>query len=148
MIPVPGHGTYPMGHATQAYVVARLLHWMIAKSHADADTGAVSGTFAALVRQAYQLAFRISMNRIVAGLHFEVDLWAGRRLGLAIADTIAAFAGDAVSGATIDEGLDPNVVQLAPFTPLLGTEQSDSTALSAGNSLFKVAFNASLGEWK
>jgi hypothetical protein len=153
MIPVPGHGTYPMGHAAQAYVVARLLHRIVAKSRAK--DGEVSGACAALIQQAYQLAFRISENRIVAGVHFEVDLWAGRRLGLAIADAIAAFAEDeaTVSGAPKDEALDLSVERLKQFEqPFdkkpLGEEPPDSAALSARIPLFKCAFDAALEEWK
>ena len=144
MIPVPGHGTYPMGHATQAYVVARLLHWIVAKSRAK--DGALSGALAALMQQAYQLAFRISMNRIVAGVHFAVDLWAGRRLGLAIADAIAALAGYA--DPSINETLDPNFKKSAEFEELLGAEKPNQGALESGTKLFRVAFDAALTEWK
>jgi hypothetical protein len=135
-----------MGHATQAYVVARLLHRIVALT--QGTEGVLSGASAALVEQAYRLAFRIAMNRIVAGVHFEVDLWAGRRLGLAIADSIAALAGDAVGAAPLDPALDPYQAAADAFAPMLGLEERGAGPLSAGTPLFKVAFEAALGEWQ
>jgi hypothetical protein len=41
-----------------------------------------------LITQLYRLAWRISYNRIVAGVHFRCDLIAGARLGIAIADHV------------------------------------------------------------
>lgn len=77
VISTPGHGTYPMGHATQAFAVAHVLKWALA----DATGAPPSGTW---VRQVDLLAHRIGENRIVAGVHFPVDLWGGVRLGVAL----------------------------------------------------------------
>jgi hypothetical protein len=73
-ITTPGHGSFPMGHAVQAFLVASLLQTL---------TGARSND--AWGMQLSRTAFRISVNRVVAGLHFPVDLVAGLVLGQALA---------------------------------------------------------------
>jgi hypothetical protein len=122
----------------------RLLHLLLAQVCSSSAVSGV-GPFAPLVRQGYRLAHRISENRIVAGVHFEVDLWAGRRLGVAIADTIAALAGY------------PAARQSAP--ELLGTEEAAVVAaigpagasaldqLNVGENLVRIAFDAAAKEW-
>ena len=65
----------------------RLLHWL---QHGDAPNDL---KWTPLVNQMYRLAFRIGENRIVAGLHYPVDLKWGAVLGVAIADHIARMAG-------------------------------------------------------
>ena len=69
-ITTPGHGTFPMGHAVQAFLLAGLLQDLLG---VDADD--------AWGIQLTRTAFRISINRVVAGLHFPVDLVAGLVLG-------------------------------------------------------------------
>lgn len=73
-VTTPGHGSYPMGHAVQAFLVASLLQTMCGvREH---------GPWGA---QLNRTAFRIATNRVVAGLHFPVDLVAGLLLGKALA---------------------------------------------------------------
>jgi membrane-associated phospholipid phosphatase len=74
MIGTPGHGALPSGHATEAFMVARVLQLLT-----DPPQGAE--TDAQLQRQ----AARIAINRTVAGVHFPVDSAAGRMLGEALA---------------------------------------------------------------
>jgi hypothetical protein len=74
MITTPGHGSLPMGHAAQAYMTA-----MILESLADPN-----GQSPGLSAMLYQQAFRMSFNRIVAGVHFPVDLPPGAILGIAL----------------------------------------------------------------
>ena len=74
MIATPGHGALPSGHATEAFMVARVLQKLT-----NPPQG--SETRAQLKRQ----AARIAINRTVAGLHFPVDSAAGRLLGEALA---------------------------------------------------------------
>ena len=84
IITTPGHGSYPMGHACQAYATARILQIL---------TGCGDPT----QTQLFALAKRISDNRIFAGVHYPIDLDAGAALGVAIADWFAAVSGAVVT---------------------------------------------------
>jgi hypothetical protein len=85
-ITTPGHGTYPMGHAVQAFLLAGLLQSL---SGVDADD--------AWGIQLTRTAFRISINRVVAGVHFPVDLVAGLVLGQTLARYARYMANPAVN---------------------------------------------------
>jgi hypothetical protein len=74
LITTPGHGSCPMGHAVQSFLVAGILRSLLNLT----ETSAMNV-------QLHRTAFRISMNRVVAGLHFPVDLVAGLLLGQALA---------------------------------------------------------------
>jgi hypothetical protein len=76
MITTPGHGSLPMGHATQAYMTAYILYQL-------ADPARTAPLLEALY---YRQAFRMAFNRIVAGVHFPVDLPAGAALGMALGE--------------------------------------------------------------
>jgi hypothetical protein len=79
MITTPEHGAFPAGHAAQAYAVAIVLEKLLGL--ASQDKRAV---------QLQRIAARISINRVVAGVHFPVDLSAGRVLGLALGEYFLA----------------------------------------------------------
>lgn len=81
MITTPGHGTFPMGHAVQCFLMASLLQ---ALTHAAEASP--------LTLQLNRTAFRMSFNRIVAGVHFPVDLAAGMVLGHVLARCALALA--------------------------------------------------------
>jgi hypothetical protein len=83
MIPTPMHGAFPMGHMCEAAVVAHILSFLVRKSTAMAST----------VLQLRRLAWRIGENRIVAGVHFPVDLLGGLALGNWIGEYLLACAG-------------------------------------------------------
>lgn len=68
-IPVPGHASYPSGHATQAFLVAGALREAF---EGCAQKGAMPAVNA--------LAERIARNREIAGVHYRSDSEAGRRL--------------------------------------------------------------------
>ena len=72
VIPTPGHGALPAGHAAEAFAMAIVL---------IAITG---GKVPQLPSQAIALAHRVAQNRVVAGVHFPVDLIAGAILGLVL----------------------------------------------------------------
>jgi hypothetical protein len=83
-ISLPGHASYPSGHATQAYLIARCAKLLfsgdrLAKLDADLDA----------------LAQRIAWNREIAGLHYPSDSAAGKELAEQIYDYII---GDYESG--------------------------------------------------
>jgi hypothetical protein len=92
MIPTPGHGALPSGHATEAFAVARVL-LALAGNRFDETLDEL------LMRQ----AARIAINRTIAGVHFPVDSAAGQMLGLSIADYLLRRAGVAsVRGTSIE----------------------------------------------
>jgi hypothetical protein len=82
VIPTPGHGSLPSGHATLAAFNAELLTLML---YRDGQPHRV----AALDR----LARRIAFNRVVAGVHFPVDSQAGYVLGRQLARALASLSG-------------------------------------------------------
>jgi hypothetical protein len=80
MIDPPGTPSFPAGHAVQAYLISYLLAYSLPKlpqQYAPAeDLDAASGVL-------FDLAERVSVNRVVAGLHFPTDILAGRAVGIA-----------------------------------------------------------------
>src|SRR3984893_7877272 len=84
MITTPGHGSFPMGHATQAYAVAHMLKYLLNLDPA-ANTGTNTG-YGMIIDQLDRQVARITTNRVVAGVHFPVDRMAGRMLGVALGE--------------------------------------------------------------
>lgn len=80
MITTPGHGTFPMGHATQAYAVAYVLEKLL-----NLDPTKLA-SLQRVIDQLDRQAARIATNRVVAGMHFPVDAMAGRMLGVALGE--------------------------------------------------------------
>jgi hypothetical protein len=75
MIQTPGHGSFPAGHAAESFMLATVLSALMRTggtryAHWDAPLA--------------RLAARISVNRVIAGVHFPVDLAAGLVLGLTV----------------------------------------------------------------
>ena len=81
MIPTPGHGSWPSGHSTECFMVARLLQTLLE---------AANGTGARYEAQLQRFAARAAVNRTVAGLHYPVDSAVGRLLGTALAEFFIA----------------------------------------------------------
>ncbi|HET9472749.1 MAG TPA: phosphatase PAP2 family protein [Steroidobacteraceae bacterium] len=75
MILTPGHGAFPSGHATEAFMIAYLL-WRLIRDAQGADLD--------WVEQLMRQASRIAINRTIAGVHFPVDSEAGQFLGLTL----------------------------------------------------------------
>ncbi|MGY4421180.1 membrane-associated phospholipid phosphatase [Bradyrhizobium sp. JR6.1] len=88
MITTPGHGTFPMGHATQAYAVVHVLKALLGLNPAKPRHKMV-------IDQLERQAARITTNRVIAGVHFPVDSMAGRLLGIALGEY---FVGRCKSG--------------------------------------------------
>jgi len=80
IIPVPGHGSFPSGHATEAYMMAHLLENLLINGNE-------------LRAQLQALAERTSINRTVAGVHFPVDSMVGRCLGNTLAEYFLTMTG-------------------------------------------------------
>jgi len=74
LIHTPTHGSWPSGHATEAYAVAQVF-----KAILPVDPNQTPN-------QISRLAERIAANRIVAGVHFPTDNYAGALLGKSIGD--------------------------------------------------------------
>lgn len=85
LIPTPGHGSLPSGHATMAAFTSELMHQMLYQNSTQAHHQMRS-------EQLDRLARRIAFNRVVAGLHFPVDSQAGYALGTQMARLTAALA--------------------------------------------------------
>jgi membrane-associated phospholipid phosphatase len=83
-IPMPGHASWPSGHATQAWLKAlcieHVLQGVLPGTLTTGDLGVVSSNLRTL-------AIRVARNREIAGLHYPSDSDAGRTL----AETIAPF---------------------------------------------------------
>jgi hypothetical protein len=79
MILTPGHGSLPSGHATEAFMTARVLEALLAPAGDSL-----------LHDQLMRQAARIAINRQIAGVHFPVDSAAGQVLGLALGDYFVA----------------------------------------------------------
>jgi hypothetical protein len=86
LIPTPGHGSMPSGHATQAAFTSELLHILLYARRSDPSSERRS-------QQLDRLARRIAFNRVVAGVHFPVDSLVGYRLGTQMARLVAALGG-------------------------------------------------------
>jgi len=80
MLPCPLHASLPSGHATEAFLIARLLLALLAGTKGD---GSLMHLWA---NQLMRQSSRIAVNRTVAGLHFPVDSAAGALLGLTLAE--------------------------------------------------------------
>jgi membrane-associated phospholipid phosphatase len=79
MIDPPATPSFPAGHAVQSYLVSYLLAYSlpnIPQQTIPEDLNAASGAL-------FDLADRVSMNRVVAGLHFPTDIAAGKAVGIA-----------------------------------------------------------------
>jgi acid phosphatase (class A) len=82
MIEPPATPSFPAGHAVQSYLIAYLLGYCLQKlpqhyfpatpSYANQATGSL-----------FSLAARISQNRIIAGVHYPIDIEAGIAVAIA-----------------------------------------------------------------
>jgi membrane-associated phospholipid phosphatase len=81
-VPVPGHPSFPSGHATQAHLMQLCVAGLMPRSKVAATAALAPDPDLALVA----LADRIAQNREIAGLHYPSDTAAGG----ALADTIWA----------------------------------------------------------
>lgn len=80
LILTPGHGSLPSGHATMSALASELLCALRFRNDPERCD------------QLDQLARRIAFNRVVAGVHFQMDSFAGYELGRRLAATLVAAA--------------------------------------------------------
>lgn len=81
VIATPGHGSLPSGHATISALYSRLFAGLL---YAKPNHPRAS--------QLDRLARRIAFNRVVAGVHFPMDSYAGYSLGRQLAELFIALA--------------------------------------------------------
>jgi hypothetical protein len=98
LIPTPGHGSWPSGHATEAFITATVIEALL---DAASPRGRKNGE--ACHEQLQRLAARIATNRVVAGVHYPIDSAVGRLLGTALGEFLVARA---TSGKTHERGFD------------------------------------------
>lgn len=94
MIPIPGHSSWPSGHATESFVVATILQALLQSANQTGDQ---------YKEQLQRLAARVAVNRTVAGLHYPVDSAVGRLLGTALGDF---FVARCIGGKLHERGFD------------------------------------------
>ncbi|WP_420327652.1 phosphatase PAP2 family protein [Mameliella sp.] len=82
LIQTPGHGSWPSGHATEAFACATLLSRLFLNTPVDPVEQIKAGS------ELYRHAERIAMNRTVAGVHFPTDSMAGAVLGVTVAEAL------------------------------------------------------------
>jgi hypothetical protein len=90
MIPTPGHGAWPSGHSTEAFITASVVQSLL--DAAQPGKKKQPGNGEASHEQLQRLAARIAINRTVAGLHYPVDSAVGRLLGTALGEFFVARA--------------------------------------------------------
>jgi hypothetical protein len=150
MITTPGHGSFPSGHATQAFAVAHVLKSLLKLKPAHA----------AIIEQLDRQAARIATNRVVAGVHFPVDSMAGRMLGVALAEYFVGrctggkpfpgrkFIAAGIDGAATTDFNPFNAAQAslaAPPSPFYSQTPSGTIGPSP---LMKHVWDAARDEWK
>jgi hypothetical protein len=86
MIQTPGHSTFPAGHAVESFMFATVLAELTAGRAKQ-----LYGSDRPLRDKLMWLAARISINRVVAGVHFPVDIAAGMVLGLQLGKYFVAL---------------------------------------------------------
>jgi membrane-associated phospholipid phosphatase len=89
MIPTPGHGSLPSGHATESFAAAFVFYALIVAVNGSKPAVEMKHTFVQLMR----IAERIAINRTVAGVHFPADSVAGMVLGQTLAEFYLARCG-------------------------------------------------------
>jgi hypothetical protein len=146
IITTPGHGSFPMGHATQAFAVAQTLKRLLRLSNQDP-----------LALQLGRQAFRIAVNRIVAGVHFPVDAVAGMLLGQAVADWAGAQASATPTSVTVRHFTETTYrggghwMSLGPTDPALSAFDCGRTQVSAVTGqvpVWRLLWRQAMAEWE
>jgi membrane-associated phospholipid phosphatase len=130
MITTPGHNSFPMGHATQAYAVAHVLKQLLSLDPVQHPPHKW------VIDQLDRLSARITTNRVIAGVHFPVDSMAGRMLGVALGEYFyGRCTGDQTftSRKFLAGGIDANpTTDFNPFNTAPSTTTVPSQNLSLG----------------
>jgi acid phosphatase (class A) len=84
MIDPPATPSFPAGHAVQAYLMSYLLAYSLPNIPQHTTPKKLDAAEGSL----FDLGYRVSQNRVVAGLHFPIDITAGRAVGIACFDAL------------------------------------------------------------
>jgi membrane-associated phospholipid phosphatase len=95
-IPLPGHASFPSGHATQAYLLAFCINEVLAGKAFRSQ----------IFRNARVLARRIARNREIAGLHYPSDSWGGEVLAHELFTALNAMAAGSAFQQLVTEARD------------------------------------------
>jgi hypothetical protein len=106
-VAVPGHASYPSGHATQAFLIAKCAALAV---QLDPRTDK-----ARVVKDLDALAARIARNREIGGFHYRSDSKAGRRLAEGIFSFIEANRASTA----------PNIVKITGYAAIVGQAQQE-----------------------
>ena len=128
LIQTPDHSAFPSGHATEAFAIATVLHYL--------HTGQSAAEGIAAQALPFRVAHRIAANRTVAGVHYPADSLAGAALGVAVGEAIHTLA----KGGTLKTGqlLKTDFDAMAPDNPdflLSNFSQVPSEPASGGTTL-------------
>lgn len=88
VIQTPDHSSYPAGHAVEPFAVATVLDRLMFPAESDGLKA---------WRLPYRIAHRIALNRVIAGVHFPIDIIAGAVVGIAIGEAFLHLVGDKAS---------------------------------------------------
>ncbi|WP_422370155.1 phosphatase PAP2 family protein [Hoeflea sp.] len=88
VIQTPDHSSFPAGHAVEPFAVATVLDRLMFPTASDGLTA---------WRLPYRIAHRIALNRVIAGVHFPIDIIAGAVVGIAIGEAFLHVVGDYAS---------------------------------------------------
>lgn len=124
VVPVPGHSSYPGGHAAQARAIAGVLVNLLLPR----------ATAARVPPMLKNLATRIAENRVIAGLHYPVDSTAGLALGDVLAEVLGALV--AMGGSITPQSINGNGA----------TNLAQPVALSAVAPRFQELLSKAAGE--
>jgi len=111
MIMNPGHPSYPSGHALQAHLIKHIL-----------NDGVLNGT--GMEKPIEQLAWRIGINREIAGVHYQMDTLASIDLAQKVSDILKSIEIDWY-GETISFSAYQEVVRAAEWPELHAGNASD-----------------------
>src|SRR5204863_9667068 len=80
-LPLPGHASFPSGHATQAFLMTRCIRNMLDETRNPVVLTSVPlADIDVIYTDLRVLAYRIARNREIVGLHYATDTAAGRVL--------------------------------------------------------------------
>ncbi|MEH6775150.1 MAG: phosphatase PAP2 family protein, partial [Cereibacter changlensis] len=108
VIETPGHGSWPSGHATEAFALATVLAGLLHRQVDAPGTFSMqvaSGPCASPAHVLKRVAMRIADNRVVAGVHYPFDSVAGAVLGTAIGEALVNYlsGAEATSAYVLEE---------------------------------------------
>jgi membrane-associated phospholipid phosphatase len=129
-IAVPGHASYPSGHATQSALLSLLLSQVMP---AEVGQPTIYDTITSRPSLLEKLAERVARNREVLGLHYPTDSQAGRLLAGQVYALLAPATPIAAGGLT------PQAVAAANTATLLTTAAVATPTTAVTTDLNNVA---------